>query len=126
MSFMQPEIWEEEYYTVETNCGTETVPVDVCGILEDCGHLEDEAVCYDCLRDHFGDYIEGRKVYSAELSFGWLYRLSAPGYMDCTETGHADSEAEAIAELLELYGNECGEPEDWEQELKDRLTELSQ
>lgn len=125
MSFMQPEIWQDSYYTVETNCGTEIVPVDVCGTLSPCGHIEDEDVCRDCLRDHFGDYIEGREIYSAELKTGWLYRLSAPGYLDCTDTGSADTESEAIAELLDMYGNECGEPEEWEAELRERLAELS-
>lgn len=125
MSFMQPEIWQESYYSLETNHGPEIIPVDVCGTLSPCGHIEDEDVCQDCLRDHFGDYTEGDKIYSAELTDGWLYRLSAPGYMDCTDTGSADTEAEAISELLAIYGNDNGDPEDWEAELRERLAEIS-
>lgn len=119
MSFMCPEIWQESYYTVETKHGTEIVPVDVCGILEE----TDDEWTDEELQDHFRDYIEGGEVYSAELSEGWLYRLSAPGYMDCTDTGSAATEQEAIEALLDLYCD--GEtPEDWEQELRDRLAEI--
>lgn len=117
MPFMQPEIWQDQFYTLEADNGTEIVPIDVCGELDGatCGHLDEDCHCTDCLRDHFGDYVEGTKIYSAELSEGWLYRLSAPGYMDCTETGSAETEREAIETILELYGNDDN-PEDWEEE----------
>ena len=121
MSFMQPEICQSSFYSVETNYGTEIIPVSSCGILAD----TDDEWTDEQLADHFGDYIEGNTVYSAELKSGWLYRLSAPGYMDCTDTGSADTEAEAISDLLDTYGNDCGEPEDWEAELRERLAELS-
>lgn len=120
MSFMQPEIWFDEFYTLETDCGTETVPVDVCGILEE----TDDEWTPEELADHFGDYIEGQKIYSAELCSGWMYRLSAPGFLDCTETGSAETEQEAIESILELYGNDDS-PEDWEEALRDRLTKLN-
>lgn len=120
MSFMQPEIWQDRFYTLQTNVGTETVPVDVCGILEEA----DDEWTPEELSDHFGDYIEGTKIYSCELSSGWLYRLSAPGFLDCTETGSAETEHEAIETILEMYGNDDN-PEDWEEELQDRLKEIT-
>lgn len=38
---------------------------------------------------------------------GWYGRLSANGYMDCTDwTGPFDSVEKAIAELINMYGDE--------------------
>jgi len=38
-------------------------------------------------------------------SHGWYARLSAPGYLDCTEwTGPCKTEEGAINQLYELYG----------------------
>lgn len=126
MSFMKPEIWQCQYYEVETTHGTEIVPVEVCGVL-DCSELSeddyDSHVWPDLLIEHFGDYIEG-EPHNAELKTGWLYRLSAPGYMDCTDTGSADTESEAIEALLETWGSDCGKSEEWEAELEERLKEL--
>ena len=126
MSFMQPEIWQENYYEIETTHGTEIVPVEVCGIL-DVSELTDEDyeshVWQDLLREWFGDYCEGEPL-NAELKIGWLYRLSAPGYMDCTDTGSAETEEEAIECLLNTYGADCDGAEDWEFDLIDRLNEI--
>lgn len=119
MSFMQPEIWFTDFYSIETPHGTEIVPVEVCGILEE----TDDEWTPEQLAGHFGEYCEGEPL-SAEKHSKYLYRLSAPGYMDCTDTSYADTEAEAIRELLDMYSNNSGEPEDWEAELQERLREL--
>lgn len=38
---------------------------------------------------------------------GWYARLSAPGYLDCTEwSGPFDTEEEAIEELKEMHGDD--------------------
>lgn len=50
-----------------------------------------------------------------ETVSGWCARLSAPGYMDCTEwEGPFKTEAEAWRSLIELYGDdvEIEDPED--------------
>lgn len=40
----------------------------------------------------------------------WMARLSAPGYLDCTEwTGPFETEAEARAYLSDTYGDDNGE-----------------
>lgn len=42
-----------------------------------------------------------------ETVFGWFARLSAPGYMDCTDwIGPYDTEEEAVEECEALYGDE--------------------
>lgn len=116
MSFMRPEIWQDSYHLIQGKTGTQIYDSS-CGLPD--GETDPEVIAeyLDCDPSELGE-IE-------YIPSGWLYRLSAPGYLDCTDTGSADTEAEAISELLEMYGNECGEPEDWEAELRERLAELS-
>jgi hypothetical protein len=41
-----------------------------------------------------------------ECEDGFYCRLSAPGYLDCTEwSGPFETEEEAVAELLRMYGD---------------------
>lgn len=43
---------------------------------------------------------------------GWYFRLSAPGYLDCTDWyGPYDTEDEANEELAETFGDDISEPE---------------
>ncbi len=53
-------------------------------------------------------YLTGReaKEYGAGTRKGWYVRLSAPGYMDCTDwMGPYSTEEDGIVELCEFY--EC-------------------
>ena len=55
-----------------------------------------------------------------ETVFGWFARLSAPGYMDCTEwSGPFDSEQAARDELREMYGDDDDAGIDDENEVVD-------
>lgn len=46
----------------------------------------------------------GVSVDEVVTEFGWYARLSAPGYLDCTDwTGPYESEDEAINELRDMY-----------------------
>ena len=57
----------------------------------------------------FPDPIDAAKAYNVELEdieieTGWISRLSAPGYLDCTGwSGVYKSEKEAIREIRDLY-----------------------
>lgn len=84
--FMQPECWHASFTEVETTHGTEIVPDDVCN-----GNLPQD----------FADYCEGKPV-TIERKTGLLYRLSAPGYTDCTETSYAFTRQEAFSALMEM------------------------
>ena len=116
MSFMKPEIWQDSYHLVQGRCGS-TVYDSTYGLPA--GETDPEVIA---------SYLDCQPEELIEIEYhpsGWLYRLSAPGYLDCTETGSAETEAEAIKAILDLYGNDDGEPEDWEEELRERLQELS-
>ena len=74
MSFMQPQIVFDEWYEVETDDGMTFLPVDDVG--------------YDSRR---------------RIINGYGARLSAPGYLDCTEWTVFDTEKEAREFLKETY-----------------------
>jgi hypothetical protein len=45
-------------------------------------------------------------LFSDDLGPGWYYRLSAPGYLDCTDWyGPFATEIEAMKECIEVYGD---------------------
>lgn len=96
MAFMEPEIFHGHYYEIETTHGTEYVPVEASGFVNSL--------------DELTDYLSGSPINSEdglpEAQEGWIFRLSAPGYMDCTEWCVADSEKEAREYLEEMYGND--------------------
>ena len=97
--FMKPEIIEQDWYKVETSDGTWWVPDDCVG---------------NTIQDimEFEDYVEGIPQ-EYEKIHGFGARLSAPGYMDCTEWCVFDNECEAVSYLCETYDlvacPECGE-----------------
>lgn len=48
-----------------------------------------------------------RVVWSAEIVEGWFARMSAPGYLDCTDwIGPYDTAEEAERECREMYGDD--------------------
>jgi hypothetical protein len=101
MAFMRPEITHGQFYAVETADDTQIIPLDVCGIVNDPRDLQ--SYC-QCLIDFDDDIPAGEQV--PEVQTGWLARLSAPGYLDCTDwTAHA-SEALARAYLADMYGDD--------------------
>lgn len=95
MGFMQPEVKEGDAYVVETKYGTVVVPCDIHRDAQTCAELQ--------------VYMEGDPLEpdeAPEVRHGWLYRLSAPGYMDCTDWGIAPTKKEAEDVLKDLYGSE--------------------
>lgn len=103
MSFMQPQVYHDLYFEIETTIGTEIVPADVIGRT--------------CATDvsAFLDYLEGEPNDEDELvevKEGWLARMSAPGYLDCTDWSAHETEEEARAYLEEMYGEDDEQGED--------------
>lgn len=97
--FMEPEIYRGGFSKIETlDGGTVIVPDDVCGSWR---RGEDDWL------DFLAPYVEGRidpDQDEPEWAEGWLYRLQAPGFQDCTPWGVADCRHAAERELQEQYG----------------------
>ena len=104
MAFMQKQAVSGVYYEVEGDNGTDFIPESVCGPLsdfddigvmysaDDAGDTEDSAAIWAAWCASLRDYVESRRILSITKHRGILYRLSAPGYMDCTSwTPDADS-----------------------------------
>ena len=92
--FMQPSVEYGSWHVVETTHGTYVVPADLC----------------DGTVAEVREYVEGKPL-GVETRDGWGARLSAPGYMDCTDWTLHESEGEARACLVETYDLcvSCGE-----------------
>lgn len=90
--FMQPEVYFGYAYEVETTCGIELVPWDAVGDVK----------CVEDLQDYLDGGICGDQPL-VKLA-GFLARLSAAGYMDCTPWTIHDTEMEAMEYLGETYG----------------------
>jgi len=91
MGFMQA-VWEHGVWLkAETDMGTVIVPANVLTIED--------------LRREYGQRVEFETVE------GWGARLSAPGYMDCTEWTLHESAEEAKAYLVDTYElcERCGD-----------------
>jgi hypothetical protein len=93
MSFMQRQVTRKmSWWQIETTAGTVFLAV------EDIGTEPADSSAFE-------DYCEGQ-VQSWELIQGYGARLSAPGYLDCTEWSVFDSPEEAEAYLQEMYGED--------------------
>ena len=99
--FMQHQVTgKQTWLRVETTIGTEFLPVDLTGDLPASEFLADGVT-----EENSADvqtYCEG-KVQSWENITGFGARLSAPGYLDCTEWTVFDTEEEAREYLEEYY-----------------------
>lgn len=113
MSFMQREIRHDLWLEVDGRNGVESIPAELVGHIGwmkvgsfyDCDGPFEEDSNLKLLLDNLEDYIEGSVdgVTQVQLSEGWGARLSAPGYMDCTEWAVFATREEAEAYLDEMY-----------------------
>lgn len=93
MTHMKPEIIRTRMIDVDTDAGHVLVPADVFNPLKPL------------------EFTEGAKLYGTDKVSGWFARLSAPGFVDCTDwRGPFYSRWEAKAEILRSYGvcPDCG------------------
>lgn len=100
MSFMQPTIEYGTWYEIETTYGTQYLPSDMFSDnLKERGEEEVE----EGWKDYVRDFVEGSPL-TMEVISGWGVRMSAAGYMDCTEWSVFETEQEAIDYCAEIYG----------------------
>ena len=117
MGFMEREIQEGGWVEVETSHGTQVIPADILdlGKLGEAIFTGNDDMAYEAVEQYLepGAKPDGVDAYTYKWGFG--ARLSAPGYMDCTEWAVFDTEDEAEHYLEEQYGDEeeqgeeCGE-----------------
>lgn len=104
MSFMKQEITEyQKFYEIDGDVGVEFVPFDLVGEVD----LDE----FDDYSSHpipkpLSDYVETSQASHIEIIEGFGARMSAPGYMDCTEWCVFNSIEEAKACLEEMYGDD--------------------
>ncbi len=97
MSFMKPQVYKGTYFEVDTTEGLQVVPTDVIGRTM---NVHVEALL---------NYLEGRPLddeQMCEVQEGWLARMSAPGYLDCTPWSAHASESDAHQFLEQQYGSD--------------------
>jgi hypothetical protein len=96
--FMVPDIRQQDVWSVETENGTEYVPADLITPGKRTFVVSQLAqYCEGPIIDR-GNHLLRRNV--------WCARLSAPGYLDCTDTAVFDMEDEAREYLAETYGDD--------------------
>jgi len=105
MSFMQPVIEFGKWYEIDTMNGTSFVPFDVIGEINQ-SFLGNPPSSY--ARKRVADYVDCdvKDINTIEIREGFGARLSASGYLDCTEWTVFDSEKEAKEYLVEMYDSE--------------------
>ena len=96
MPHMQTEVVFGTYFEVDTTHGTEIVPTDACG--------HTMTTVAEALR--MPDYEVDSWYAECPVKEGWLARLSAPGYLDCTDWSAFETETEAREFLEEFYGED--------------------
>jgi len=105
--FMQRQVTgKQNWLRVETSQGTEFVPSGQLALFvrnSDCPSQPLDSNEYDCYEKQIRPYVEGT-IESWENIQGHGARLSAPGYLDCTDWCVFDTVSEAEAYLERMYG----------------------
>ncbi len=107
------------WYSIESSDGTTyiqiadvgdlpglTVAGDAVSFVDDC-ITKDLETKQQTIRDALSDYVDG-SIESVEFVTGHGARLSASGYMDCTDWTIHTTEHDAIVYLVETYGDDVG------------------
>lgn len=110
MAFMQKQVTDRlAWYEIETNCGTYAIPTadadnGKIGELLRTTDLDDMSdIQQKEIADTLLQYTEGTKFEGVSVRIGYGARLSAPGYLDCTEWTVFDTQEEAQKYLDDTY-----------------------
>lgn len=104
--FMMPQIVQDKWAIVDTCEGIYCISITECGEPSAWqGSTVDFGICLANVASYYADYIPCSVDDVTEISqrTGYGARLSASGYMDCTEWTVFDTEMEAIEFLIETY-----------------------
>lgn len=123
--FMSPVVTYDTFVIVDTNCGSYSFPSDLIGKDLLTRLANDETILTGEEQAELLQYTAGHVFFSAELKTGYFTRLSASGYLDCTDwNGPYETLYEAIWDLFNNYHDES-ENEDWIEFLDDCSPELT-
>ena len=106
MSFMQQQVRYSVWAEFTTRHGIEFVDAEETAKLPPLGvMLTEEDSAFDGIVREFSQYLSSpvEDVESVEFNYGWGARMTAPGYMDCTDWSVFATESEANAFLAEYY-----------------------
>lgn len=111
MSFMEHEITGKQlWYVIDGNRGIDYMPAEYVNFLKSVpmGRSIDDSYprLFAALCKAVRDYTENTYIDTIEVIAGYGARLSAPGYMDCTEWSIFNTPEEAQAYLNEHYPND--------------------
>ena len=105
MSHMQKQIRHSSYLSVETKSdGTQILPDFYFSNMPDPDEDDPQEV-----NEEIWDFVNASDyddIVEVEAKEGWIGRISAPGYMDCTGWISGDSHQEVSDMLDELYGGD--------------------
>lgn len=111
MSFMQPQVRYSVWAKFVTSDGLEFVDAEEMATLPTLGVVftKDSPEFAEIVRD-FSQYLSSsvEDVDYVEFNYGWGARMTAPGYMDCTDWSVFPLEAEARKYLDDYYGDSDG------------------
>lgn len=114
--FMKPDYRQDNFYLVELIDGsTECIPFHVSGKVK---RVED-------LKDYLSESPTPNQTLIVRS--GYVYRLSADGYMDATDWSYASTELKMWKEMVDLFGSDSDDEEnmfEWEVEALERIKEL--
>lgn len=104
--FMQPDVYETDYLYVDGPYGGEIIPCDV--VDYDPSQWPKQGDCEDdrTVPAELRDYCQNKWAYEIVRKHGWVGRMSAPGYLDCTDWIGGESEREVRDQLADMYGDE--------------------
>lgn len=106
MPFMLPRIELADWYEIDTTAGTDWLPADLLPSTMLDGETSDDPA----FLAKFSDYCEGTPQLVTMRRHWYGARLSAPGYLDCTEWSVFASMQEARAFLRDFHHTcpDCG------------------
>jgi len=103
--YMRAQIREDDWIKIETSHGVQWLEKDVVGVPKEwngefVGCFSDYDL-WEIFTNHFAIYYTGSAT-SFEVVHGFGARLSAPGYLDCTDWCVFNTVGEALDHIKEL------------------------
>lgn len=111
--FMTPAVTYDTFVIVDTNCGGYSFPSDLVGKDLLTRLADKETILTGEEQATLLQYTAGFTFFSAEVQTGYFSRMSASGYLDCTDwNGPYSTLYETVWDLFMNYFDES-ENEDW-------------